>query len=74
EEALAHIDRHGERLWEAEVYRVRGEIRLAMSPERREHAALDLERAMVVARAQGAHLFERRAEEARALLAAPGPA
>jgi adenylate cyclase len=61
EEALAHIDRHGERLWEAEVYRVRGEIQLTMSPARRESAAADFERAMAVAREQGARLFELRA-------------
>jgi DNA-binding NtrC family response regulator/tetratricopeptide (TPR) repeat protein len=60
EEALAHIDRHGERLWEAEVYRLRGEVRLEVSPDRRD-AAADFERAIAIAREQGARLFELRA-------------
>lgn len=61
EDALAHIDRHGERLWEAEVYRLRGEVRLQVSPDRREAAAADFERAIAIASEQGARLFELRA-------------
>jgi predicted ATPase len=61
DEALAHIDQHGERVWQAEVYRLRGEVLLAASPDRREAAAADFEQAIAVARAQGARLFELRA-------------
>jgi len=58
EEALALVERQGERVHEAELYRLRGEIRA-------EHdgigALADLERALRVAREQGARLFELRA-------------
>src|SRR5205823_2449585 len=57
-EALDVMERHGERIHEAELYRLRGELAV----ERQPGAALDdLERAVRVARAQGARLFELRA-------------
>jgi len=80
EEGLRHVAQTGERLFESELYRMRGELR---SAEDKAAAGADLMRAVAVARGQEAKLFELRAaaslaqhwrdqgraSEARALLA-----
>jgi class 3 adenylate cyclase/tetratricopeptide (TPR) repeat protein len=59
-EAFDTMDRHGERFWEADLYRVRGELRAATgAPSDEVRAAF--ERSLAVAAAQGARLLELRA-------------
>jgi predicted ATPase len=60
-EALAVIDARELRVWEAEVRRLRGEARLASSPEARGGAETDFLDALAVARRQGARSHELRA-------------
>jgi predicted ATPase len=61
DEALAVISEHGVRVWEAEVRRLRGEARLASSPDGAGHAEADLLQALAVARQQEARSHELRA-------------
>ena len=61
DEAIAQMERHGERIHEAELYRLRGELMLERMPAAVGPAADDLERALGVARGQGARLFALRA-------------
>ncbi len=85
DEALAMVRRSGDRNSEAaELYRIRGELLLAVSGEQRDEAEASLRRAVVIARRQQAKSPELRAtmslarlldkqgkpEEARAMLAA----
>lgn len=60
DEAIVQMERHGERIHESELYRLRGDL-IAEQPGAAERALPDLERALSVARAQGARLFEHRA-------------
>ncbi len=55
------MERHGERVHESELYRQRGELIAERGGADAEAALPDLERALDVARAQGARLFEHRA-------------
>jgi len=55
------MERHGERVHESELYRLRGELTSERGGAEAEAALPDLERALDVARAQGARLLERRA-------------
>jgi transcriptional regulator with AAA-type ATPase domain/tetratricopeptide (TPR) repeat protein len=57
--ALAHAEEHGERFYEAELYRLRGEIALAAGNG--SDASADFARALTTARAQQARTFELRA-------------
>jgi len=59
DEALAAIDRTDERMYEAELHRLRGEVLVRM--RRMEEAAIAFQRALDVARAQNARAFEARA-------------
>ena len=61
EDALAQIERSGERYFEAEVHRLKGESLLAVSPPRVVEAQDAFRTSIAVARRQGAKLFERRA-------------
>jgi predicted ATPase len=69
ERALLLADAGQERLWEAELHRLRGDVLLGAfaspgaAPDRplRDEAAISFERALDVARAQGARLWELRA-------------
>jgi tetratricopeptide (TPR) repeat protein len=61
DEAIAQMERHGERVHESELYRLRGELTAERGGADAEAALPDLERALGVARAQGARLLERRA-------------
>jgi class 3 adenylate cyclase/tetratricopeptide (TPR) repeat protein len=61
--AFAAVERHGERHWEAELWRVKGEL-LAPSPQARDC----LQRAIEVARHQSARSLEQRASETLARL------
>ena len=65
-EALEQLTEGGDRFYEAELYRLRGEALrvLGREPEARE----SFQRALQVARAQGAHAFERRALECLGLM------
>jgi tetratricopeptide (TPR) repeat protein len=59
EEANVIIERTGERLFEAEVYRLRGELLLRL--QKSSDAEMMLERALTVARTQQARMWELRA-------------
>jgi len=61
DEAIVQMERHGERLHESELYRLRGELTAERGGADAEAALPDLERALGVARAQGARLLEHRA-------------
>jgi tetratricopeptide (TPR) repeat protein len=63
DDALARVDRTGERLYESELHRLRALSLLALDPARTDQAREALQRAMSVAGAQGAVLLERRAVE-----------
>jgi predicted ATPase len=69
QDALAAVDRglaeaesFGERFYEAELYRLRGELLLEVSPEKTAEAESFLSRALEIARAQGAKPFQMRVE------------
>jgi predicted ATPase len=68
DEALKHVERTGERLWEAELYRLRGEMALVLSPEESDRAQASLLHALEVARQQGAKSLELRAATSVAVL------
>ena len=68
EEAIAEGERSGERWWEAEAERVRGEIVLLDNPHARAEAAACFDRALHCARTQGAGLWELRAAHSLARL------
>ena len=73
-QGLDHAQRLGEHWYDAELHRLRGEL-LARSEHAREQAAAEFQRAIEVARSQGARLFELRAAISLARLpepAAPG--
>jgi predicted ATPase len=59
-EALATLDQSDMRLWEAELYRLRGELLLQQTATRAEEAAVCFERALVVSRRQQARSWELR--------------
>ena len=61
EEARAHVDRTGERWWEAELYRLKGELLLQQAAESGDEAEACLHQALAVARGQGARWWELRA-------------
>jgi predicted ATPase/DNA-binding SARP family transcriptional activator len=60
---LRACEETGERFYEAELYRIQGEALAALSQERIDEAEASMERALAVARDQGATLLERRAAE-----------
>jgi predicted ATPase/class 3 adenylate cyclase len=66
DEALALVDRSGERCQEAELHRLKGE--LLLTPPARAAAATSFQRAVAVAREQGARLWELRAATSLARL------
>jgi hypothetical protein len=61
DDALAQVERTGERYFEAELYRLRGESLLAVSPPQAAEAEAAFTRSIAVARRQGARLLEERA-------------
>jgi predicted ATPase len=60
-EALAVVDNTRECWWEAELYRLKGELRLALSPDHQAGAATCFHQALDVARRQQAKSLELRA-------------
>ena len=60
DEALEVIAKTGEKYYEAEVWRFRGELRLAHQAASSEAAELEFTKAIGFARSQGAKLFELR--------------
>lgn len=60
-QALTLVDKIDERWFEAELYRLRGEALVALSPERSAEAEACYRQALAVSREQGAHLWELRA-------------
>src|SRR5262249_22273911 len=60
-EALATAQRNGERLYEAELHRLKGELLLALSPENHAEAEACFHQALDVARRQQAKSLELRA-------------
>jgi predicted ATPase len=67
ERARRHIDSHGEAMWQAEVHRLDGELRL-LAGQGAEAAEACLRKALSVARRQGAKSFELRASMSLARL------
>jgi DNA-binding SARP family transcriptional activator len=63
DDALARAERSGERMYLAEIHRLRGQVLLACSPARPTEARAALDTAVAVAREQGAELLQRRAAE-----------
>jgi tetratricopeptide (TPR) repeat protein len=63
DDALARAERSGERMYLAELHRLRGRVLLACSPARPSEARAALDAAVAVAREQGAELLQRRAAE-----------
>jgi predicted ATPase len=61
DDALAEIDRSGERYFEAELHRLKGESLLAASPPQVAAAEATLATAIAVAKRQGAKLLQERA-------------
>jgi DNA-binding SARP family transcriptional activator len=61
DDALAQVDRSGERYFEAEFHRLKGESLLAVSPPQAAEAEAAFTTSITVARRQGAKLFEERA-------------
>src|SRR5262245_51532312 len=60
-EALAVVDKTGERYWEAELYRLKGKLLLALSAEKHTEAASCFHQALEIARQQQANSLELRA-------------
>ena len=60
-EALAAVHQTGERFYEAELYRLKGELLLMCSAEHREEAEACFQQALLVARRQQAKSSELRA-------------
>jgi predicted ATPase/DNA-binding winged helix-turn-helix (wHTH) protein len=60
-EALATLDQSDMRLWEAELYRLRGELLLQQTATQAEEAAVCFKQALAVARRQQARAWELRA-------------
>jgi predicted ATPase len=60
-EALAHVDHIGERFWEAEVYRLKGELLLQQAVPDVPQAEACFQQALAVARRQQAKSLELRA-------------
>ncbi len=67
-EALEHIEKGGEGFWEAEVYRVKGELLLIQVPPDAAEAEASLHKALEVARSQSAKSWELRAATSLARL------
>lgn len=61
EEAIDHATRHREHWYDAELYRIRGELLALQGGTAAEAAVADLARAVYIAHHQGARLFELRA-------------
>lgn len=52
EEAAALVVRNSEHYYEADLYRVKGELKIALSPQNRAQAAADIQHAITIARQQ----------------------
>src|SRR5262249_54094304 len=68
EEAFDSVERFGQRLYEAELLRLRGEVMLYGSADATAEAESFIQRAIDVARPQGVKLFELRATTSLARL------
>ena len=73
DEGLVQCDGSGERVYEAELHRLRGEALASIGRTGTDEAAASLRRAVSVAEAQGATLFLRRATESLGRLMAAAP-
>jgi tetratricopeptide (TPR) repeat protein len=69
DDAMRLLAETGERLFESELYRIKGEALAALGPENADQAFESLARAIAVADRQGARPFARRAEASLARLA-----
>jgi predicted ATPase len=67
-EALHLLQQSGECFWEAEIYRVRGELLLKQNESNRDEAQASFERAIQIAHAQTAKSLELRATTSLARL------
>jgi predicted ATPase len=60
EEALKLVETTGERFYEAELHRLRGELVLVLSPQEVAHSEREMLEALALARDQGAGMLELR--------------
>ena len=67
-EALAQVDRSGERFWEAELQRLKGQLLLQADPANQAEAEACFHRALEIARSQKARSWELRAATSLARL------
>jgi len=67
-ESITLMEQTGDRFIEAEIYRLRGELRLAQSPDHQADAEADFQHALAVARRQQAKFLELKAAMALARL------
>jgi predicted ATPase len=58
DEALAHVDKTGERWWEAELHRLKGELLCRHPTGQEAQAETCFQQALAVARGQGARWFD----------------
>jgi adenylate cyclase len=68
EEALAVVEETGERWWEAELHRLRGDLLLSLSTQNAPGAEAEYDAAVTTARRQGARMLELRAATSLARL------
>ena len=68
DDALAEAEASGEKVYAAQLYRLRGELLAGGSPAQQGEAETALESAVALAEAQGAGTFRRRADHSLALL------
>ncbi|HTN49006.1 MAG TPA: AAA family ATPase [Burkholderiaceae bacterium] len=66
DQAISEVERTGERWWQAEAVRIKGEILMAVSAANRAKAERCFEAALACARAQGARLWELQAAQSLA--------
>jgi tetratricopeptide (TPR) repeat protein len=67
-EAFAHVDKTGERYYEAELHRLQGELLLVQSPDNQSEAEACFHQAIAIARSQQAKSWELRAATSLARL------
>ncbi len=68
EEALAVVEETGERWWEADLHRLRGDLLLSLSTQNAAGAEAEYDTAVTTARRQGARMLELRAATSLARL------
>ncbi len=74
DQAIKFMETWDVRFPEAEIYRIRGELKMLQNPDQAAPARADLEKAVRIAKQQGTTLFEKRAAKQLNSLKTPRPA